>query len=58
MSAERSRLIALIEEHIDRHPDLKADRERLKSIPGVGPVIARYMMALLRSHAFGSAFRK
>ena len=55
MSAERRRLIELIEEHIDRYPDLKADRERLKSIPGVGPVMARYMMALLRSHAFGSA---
>ena len=55
LSAERRRLIELIEEHIDRYPDLKADRERLKSIPGVGPVMARYMMALLRSHAFGSA---
>ena len=55
LRAERRRLIELIEEHIDRHPDLKADRERLTSIPGVGPVIARYMTALLRSHAFGSA---
>jgi transposase len=55
LRAERRRLIELIEAHIDRHPDLKADRERLESIPGVGPVIARYMMAMLRSHAFGSA---
>ena len=55
LSAERSHLMQLIEDHIDRHPDLKADCERLKSIPGVGPVIARYMMALLRSHAFSSA---
>jgi len=55
LRAERRRLIELIEAHIDRHPDLKADRERLKSIPGVGPVIARYMTALLRSHTFSSA---
>ena len=49
LEAERTRLEALINEHIDQNPGLKQDRDLLESIPGVGPVIAQQMVALLRS---------
>lgn len=35
----------LIREHIDRHPQLKAHRELLESIPGVGPITAMTLVA-------------
>jgi transposase len=55
LEAERKRLIQRINEHIDQHPNLKSDRKLLESIPGVGPVISRCLMALLRSRDFQSA---
>jgi len=44
-----------IDAHIDRHPDLKADRERLLSIPAVGEKTANRMLAVLKSRSFKSA---
>jgi transposase len=55
LEAERTRLEALINEHIDQNPGLKQDRDLLESIPGVGPVIAQQMVALLRSRSFDAA---
>ncbi len=55
LKTEKERLLKRIDDHIDQHPNLKSDRKLLESIPGVGPVIARYMMAMLRSRDFGSA---
>ena len=55
LEAERARLEALIDEHIDQYPDLKQDRDLLESIPGVGPVISQQMVALLRSRCFEAA---
>lgn len=55
LESERKRLLQCIDEHIDGHPNLKSDRRLLESIPGVGPVISRYLMALLRSRDFESA---
>ncbi len=55
LETEQKRLVRLIDDHIDRHPDLKQDRVLLESIPGVGPVISRMMVALLRSRPFDSA---
>ena len=55
LETEQKRLARLIDDHIDRHPDLKQDRGLLESIPGVGPVISRMMVALLRSRPFDSA---
>lgn len=55
LQQERQRLEELIRQHIDQHPGLKRDQQLLESIPGVGPVIARYMMAVIRSRAFDSA---
>jgi transposase len=55
LEKEKVRLEALINQHIDQHPKLKQDRQLLESIPGVGPVISRVMMAVIRSRTFNSA---
>jgi len=55
LEAEKNRLQSLIDEHIDRHPQLKRDRSLLESIPGVGPVIAQQMVAVIRSRGFTTA---
>lgn len=55
LEAEKKRLLKLIDEHIDQHPDLKSDRTLLESIPAIGPVMTRYMLAMLRSRDFESA---
>jgi transposase len=52
---EITRLQAAIDDHIDRHPNLKADRERLLSIPAVGEKTANRMLAVLHSRRFKSA---
>ena len=55
LEKEKARLEALIEQHIDQHPGLKRDRQLLESIPGVGPVISRYMVAVIHSRSFDCA---
>jgi len=52
LEAERKRLESLINDHIDNHPGLREDRALLESIPGVGPVISRQMVAVIRSRSF------
>lgn len=52
---ERARLQRDIDDHLDRHPQLKSDRELLSSIPGVGAVLSVALLALLRSRSFDSA---
>jgi transposase len=49
LEAEQQRLRQSIDDHIDRHPPLKQDRHHLLSIPGIGPVLAGLMVALLQS---------
>lgn len=44
-----------IDQHIDRHPDLKQDRALLRSIPRVGEVVSLRMTALYHSKSFTSA---
>lgn len=44
-----------INDHIDRHPDLKQDLDLLKSIPAVGPKVSIQLLAILHRHAFHSA---
>lgn len=44
-----------IDQHIDRHPGLKDDLALLQSIPAVGPQVGNNMLAVMRSHDFGSA---
>jgi transposase len=55
LTDEKKRLEDLINNHIDQHPDLKQDRQLLESIPGVGPIISRMMMVVIRSRSFDSA---
>ncbi len=47
LEAERHHLIETINDHIDRHPRLKHDRQRLESIPGIGAVLSALMLTLL-----------
>lgn len=55
LEKEKKRLETLINNHIDQHPDLKQDRQLLESIPGVGPVVSRMMVSVIRSRCFDSA---
>lgn len=55
LNAEKARLEKLIDDHIDRHPGLKNDAELLRSIPGVGPVLTRHMLAVYHARRFDSA---
>ena len=55
LEAEKKRLLKQINDHIDRYPNLKTNKELLQSIPGVGPVISRQMLAMLGSRDFQSA---
>lgn len=55
LTKEKKRLETLINQHTDQHPNLKQDRALLESIPGIGPVVARYMLTVLRGREFESA---
>jgi transposase len=44
-----------ISDHIDHDPDLRAKRDLLLSIPGVGDRVAQHMAALLAWHRFDTA---
>ena len=48
LDEEKQRLLDEIDEHIERHPHLQADRARLQSIPGIGPVLSRWAVLLLQ----------
>lgn len=55
LRAERDRLRREIDDHYDQHPGLKQERERLKTIPGVGNASANRLLCLLKRHGFSSA---
>lgn len=44
-----------IDDHINKHPNLKADRELLVSIPAVGPQVSNHLLAVIHNHQFQSA---
>jgi transposase len=44
-----------IDDHINKHPNLKADRELLVSIPAVGPQVGNHLLAVIHNHQFQSA---
>lgn len=44
-----------IDDHINKHPGLKADRDLLTSIPAVGPQVGNYLLAVMHNHDFQSA---
>lgn len=49
---EKQKLESDIDNHINRHPDLKVDRDILLSVPAIGNVLSRELLALLRSREF------
>lgn len=53
--AERKRLEQAINDHYDQHPDLKRQRDLLRTIPAVGDKSANQLLCLLRSKTFDSA---
>lgn len=55
LRAEHKRLLKAIDDHYDSHPGLKQERDRLKTIPGVGDASADRMLCLLKRHRFSSA---
>lgn len=55
LTAERKRLQQAIDDHYDQHPDLKQQRDLLKTIPAVGDKSANQLLCLLRSKTFDSA---
>jgi transposase len=55
LGKEIARLQQAIDDHINRHPGLNADRERLLSIPAVGTKTANRMLAVLHGRKFVSA---
>lgn len=55
LNGELEAVQALIDDHIDNHPDLKRDMEYLTSIKGVGTAVGSTMLAVLRGNHFRSA---
>ncbi len=55
LKVERKRLENLINQHLNQHPNLKKDRALLESIPGIGPILSRLMIAVIRSRHFTAA---
>jgi len=52
---ERKRLLQAIDDHHDQNPDLKAERDLLKTIPAVGNASANQLLCLLRGRSFDNA---
>lgn len=44
-----------IDQHIDRHPNLKDDFDLLQSIPAVGPQVGGNLLSVMHSHNFVTA---
>jgi transposase len=55
LSEEIEQLRREIDDHIGAHPDLKAQRAHLETIPGVGPKLSAWFLALFRLKAFHDA---
>ncbi|NOR71380.1 MAG: IS110 family transposase, partial [Methylomarinum sp.] len=52
---ERETLNKLIEEHINKHKNLKDNKVLLESIPGIGKVMSERMLMVIGTHQFKSA---
>ena len=44
-----------IDDHINKHPNLKVDRDLLLSIPAVGPQVGNHLLPVMHNHDFQSA---
>lgn len=54
LTQELAALESLIRDHIDRHPDLRQQRDWLMSIDGIGPGLSAYLLAWLPVERFDS----
>jgi transposase len=45
LEAEIERLRDQIDTHVENHPDLKADKDLITSVPGIGPATALWLLA-------------
>ena len=55
MEKQLAKLQQDIDDHINKHPQLKADRELLVTIPAVGPQVGNHLLAVIHNHQFQSA---
>lgn len=55
LEAEIKRTEKLIKEHIDNHPSLKADRDLLLSIPGIGEATTARLLSEISFHQYNTA---
>jgi len=55
LNEEKTSLERLIDTHINQHIYLKTNYALLQTIPGVGPVVSRYMLIVIGSRSFKSA---
>lgn len=55
LKAEKKRLENQIDDHIDKYPHLRQNRQLMESIPGVGPVVSRVMLSVMESRSFKNA---
>ena len=55
LAEEKKRVERKLDEHMDNHPDLKHDEDLLKTIPGIGPVVSRYMLSVIHGREFEKA---
>ncbi len=55
LTEEQANLERRIDDHIDRHPPLRAQRALLTSIPGVGERVSSYFLAWLQAERFDDA---
>lgn len=55
LEQEKEHLEKQINDHIDGHPKLKQDAALLKTIPGIGTVLSRYLLSVLHSREFEKA---
>lgn len=55
LEQQLSKLQQDIDDHINKHPALKADRDLLTSIPAVGPQVGNHLLSVMHNHQFQSA---
>jgi len=55
LNEEQAKLEQRIRDHIDRHPNLRQQRELLTSIPGIGERVSAYFLAWLQAERFDDA---
>lgn len=55
LDAQIARVEALIRQHLDQHPGLRAQRDLLTTIPGIGEATAAVLLAELFNKSFTSA---